>query len=465
MIKVIDIQGISLTIGTDWFSCESESKLSSDIKSQSDKAAMPYVSHRKSSDNGIIQYSLSDDDKSLNSYSGADLVSSVIEDSNFIYIYKINDALSWIFSCYDGEIVSGSDRLIPNENIQDNVDKVIESLQIDISQFSVHVDSSLEVELDELSDVITNISSILEVSTTRELVTFYLARKKLPKKAIAAIATAIIISTGYLAFDGSDDASEGFKKPDIDISTLRTKLPKSASSIRGRNDIINSEIIKTSSEVIVDAYEEELKWINNDLSNISEIKLFTQIIEKLKIQDMYNGGWKSSSFIFDYSQPTVFEVTWGKKPYGTSLTLSRSLEYDYISFDETGHSASSFHNTSSLEENKRENLINILNDKEGDLTHFMHEIEVSRLGWYAEINKPSKRPKPIDGVKNKVVAEERQLKTNSRTFRITGNGIYNISKFQTIVSKYDRFMIERVVVELNSKLDWVIYGVFYENIL
>ncbi len=465
MIKVVEIQGINVTVGADWFVCENESKLGSDIKYQSDRTAMPYVFHRKASEQGVTQYTLSDEDKSLNSYSGADLVSSVISEEHFIYVYKVSEALSWVFACSEGEVVSGSDNLVQNKGLGESIKKILESLQIDVEQFSVHVDSALEVELDDFADVVTNMSDILDIADTGSLAKFYLARKKLPTKIILPVVLAAIIGAGYMAVSGGDAIVEGIKTQKVDISKLRTKLPKSSSSIRGRNDHIDMGIIKTSSEVIVEAYEEEIRWLNSDLNEISEGKLFDDIVKTLKKQNMYKGGWRSASFIFDYSQPSVYEVTWGKKPYGTSLTLSQSLQYDHISFDETGHQASSFHNTSDLETGSKKNLVKILKDNTNDLTHFMHELEISELGWYAEINPVSKRPKPIEGVKNKVVAEERQVKTSSRTFRITGKGIYNIEVFKSLVVKYDRFMVERVVVELNNKLDWVIYGVFYENIL
>lgn len=464
MIKAKTLGDKTLLFGLNWSQTSKES-LVSDIKSESDRIAMDFgISRSYTTSDGsmLYQYSLSDYEDSVGAYSGADVLSSLQE--NVIFIYSVTANISWVCIIHDGEVVSGGDILLEKGNFHDDFQNTLKDLEVDTSQFRIYADSNAIEFAEGLYEAEVDFNEIVGQLEFSDFQKFYKIRKNLQKYILAGLGVAVIAGAFYLAssLKGEEIVMQQQPKPSID--NMRMKIPEERK--RNVGDIVNQKVGPSKTQIMEDAYKEELSWLNFDYNLNNNSKLLSNIAKFLRAQDINLGGWSAKNYYYDISVPKYHEVVWAKKSYGTALTLKDSLKKKGISqlqFNDNGSLVSSFVNLKDSKPDVEKNILRVMKESQRDLFHFMHDLDVKNFHWMSELTPVSERPVPIAGISNMIQAKKRQLEVKTRDFRISGSGINEIEKLANLLESHDRFLVQRLSFDFNQNFNWIIYGVFYEQ--
>ncbi len=464
MIKAKILGDKTLLFGLNWGQTSKEN-LASKIKSESDRVAMDYgiSRHYKTPDGEVLyQYSLSDYDESLGAYSAADILSSLQED--VLFIYSINADECWLCVIHNGEVVSGGDVVVAKESFSEEYQRITTEMEIDISQFKVYADKSAVKFSKGIYEAEIDFDEVISQIDFSDYKSFYKVRKNLQKIILAGIGLAFLAGAVYVASSIKDEEVVMQKQPRPSIEDMRLKIPDKKS--RNVGDIVNQKVGPSKTQIMEDAYREELSWLNFDFNLNDDAKLLMEISKFLRTQNINEGGWVANNYYYDISAPNHHELVWSKRIYGTALTLKNSLESKGISqlqFNENGTRVSSFVQISNTKPSSERSILKVMNETKQDLFHFMHDLDVKKFNWSSELTPVSERPVPISGVKNMIEAKKRQLNIKSRDFRISGSGINSIEKLSWLLESHDRFVIQRLSFDFKQNFNWIVYGVFYEK--
>jgi len=464
MIRAKLLGGKKILFGLNW-SQTSKDLLQADIKSESDRVAMDFgVSRSYETPEGKVfyQYSLSDYDESQGAYSGADILSSLQE--NVVFIYSISETEFWVCVVHNGEVVSGGDTVIAKEDFNDSYQKILSEMEIDISQFKVYADSNAAGEVEGIYEAEIDFNEIIDQVEFKDFQSFFKVRKNVQKFVLAGLGIAFIVGAAYLASTLKEEEVVMKQQPRPQIEDMRLKIPDDKK--RKVGDIVNQKVGPSKSQIMEDAYREELAWLNFDYNLNQDDKLLLNITDFLRNQNINEGGWIARNYYYDISAPNHHEIVWSKRDYGTALTLKNSLEargIKQLQFNGNGSRVSSFIPIENASPKKEKNITKVMKESDRDLFHFMHDLDVKNFTWLSELTPESERPIPIAGVNNMAQAKTRQLKIQSRDFRITGSGLTDIEKLSILLREHDRFLIQRLSFDFNQNFNWIIYGVFYEQ--
>jgi len=463
MSKIKQIDGNNLVFGLSWTQSSKES-LTSAIRTEADRKAQGiFVSRVYKDKEGVNkhQFSLTDNEVLKGGFPAADLLTAIQED--LVYVYGLSEKEAWVCIVHGGEIISGGDTILNKDNFEDDFLSLVSSLDIDLEQFTVYADDNAESFFEGSYEAIVSFNSLIEgqdfktLSKFKELNT---NKSKLP----LALAVLVIALGGAYYFSTPEEADVVEKEPRVNIDDMRKKLPKSKD--RSIGDLVNQQVGPSKSQMLEDAYQEELSWLNHDFNLNDNYNLLNNVVSFVREQDLHAGGWVIKNYYYDISEPRYHEMVWAKKSFGTALTLKNKLNKkgDYqLRFDDKGSRVSSFSIINSKGSEKRKDILNVMRHSKQDLFVFMHDLDVANVSWFAERTPDSERPLPIAGISNAATAKTRQLKIDSRNFRVSGNGLKDIEKVAEIFKGHDRFLIERLSLDFNQSFNWTIYGVFYEQ--
>ena len=262
MIKAKILGDKTLLFGLNW-SQTSKDSLASDVKSESDRIAMDFgVSRSYTTSDGsmLYQYSLSDYEDSVGAYSAADVFSSLQE--NVIFIYSVAANIGWVCIIHDGEIVSGGDVILEKERFHDDFQSTLKELDVDTSQFRIYADSNAAEFAEGLYEAEVDFNEIVGQLDFSDFQKFYKVRKNLQKYILAGLGVAVIAGAFYLAssLKGEEVVMQQQPKPSID--NMRMKIPEERK--RNVGDIVSQKVGPSKTQIMEDAYKEELSWLNFD---------------------------------------------------------------------------------------------------------------------------------------------------------------------------------------------------------
>lgn len=464
MIKAKLLGKKTLIFGLSWNQTSKES-LQSDIKLESDRIAMDYSVFRRyetPEDKIVYQFALSDYEESSGALSAADVLSSLQED--LVFIYSINDSECWICVIHDGVIVSGGDVVIKKESFYDSYQKLLTDLELDLSQFRIYADTNAIDFADGIYEAEIDFEEVLDQVDFSDFQVFAKIRKNIQKYILAGVGIAILGLGIYVASSFKEDEVVMQQQPRPSIENMRLKMPEERQ--RNVGDIVNQRVGPSRSQIMEDAYREEISWLNFDYNLNDESKLLNEIASFLRKQNINEGGWVARNYYYDISAPRFHEIVWSKRHYGTALTLRRSLEnkgVHQLQFNDNGTRVSSFMRASDTRPDRNVDVLRVMSSSERDLFYFMHDLDTNNFSWSSESTPVSERPVAIAGISNMMQARTRQLKMQSRNFRISGIGISEIEKLSILLESHDRFLIQRLSFDFNQNFNWIIYGVFYEQ--
>ncbi len=452
-------------VGLSW-QTTTKSNIKLDIKSSADQLGNYYAIDYPTLNDDELQFSLADNELVLGNPSGGELLLTAEIDENLIYLCPLNSTSVWCCIIYNGSIVVGGDKIISLHDFQSEFNELTSQLSISHEQFNVYCDTKSNEDIKAFSNAELSIDDIYENIEIDKLSKFYalneVAEKK-PKK-ILHISAALIIAglIGYNFYPEEEVIVD--VQPVLNVDDMRKKLPQSRS--RSIGDFVNQKIGPSRSQLLEDAYQEEIAWHNIDYNLIDESNLIKKITNFISESEINRGGWTLKQYVFDYSQASVHELLWEKTARGTALTLKQNIDNNTngdLYFDERGLSASSFHPVGNLKPDIEKDIKVVMAKSDDNIISITHDLDRGHYIWFTNKREVDERPVEIEGISNVTEAKKRQFRYQSKSLRINGSGISQLSQLGIILSKHDRFMIERVVFDFDNNFKWLVYGVFYEH--
>lgn len=463
MIKTKLLHNKQVFFGLVW-NQSTKDNLALDIKTESERLALGnsvFRKHQNTDGADVYQFALCDSDGAAGGYAAADLLSSALDD--VIYIYAIDAEFVWVCVIHDGEIVSGGDIVFDADNFVESFKLLLSDLDVDIEQFKVYADKGATEIAEGIYEGEVDLLEIISKVDFKSVNAFKKTRKVVSKKVLLAVGAALIVGTGYLLMDSEPEVVM-IEQPRQRIEDMRLRLPKSENRVIG--DLVNQKVGPSKSQVMEDAYQEELAWLNYDFNINSTPAVLKAAARFIRNQDMHTGGWVANNYYYDISSPHFHEVVWSKKTYGTALTLKGALEskgINKIIFNDKGTKVSSFVEIEGVKVDKSRNILDVMKNNKRDLFFFMHDLDMGNFTWTSELTPVSERPKAIEGITNTAQAKKRQLKVQSRNFKISGSGLDEMNKLSVLFNGHDRFVMQRLSFDFNQNFNWIVYGVFYEK--
>lgn len=471
MIKFRSVNEISLGFGFDWkttSSSEIEKKVKQECGKNGDRFS--YYIRQEKSDSKVDSfiYTTTDEEDALDAFPAAHLIfDSLGQKEDLIFIYKISDETAWVCCIYKNEIVTGGDLIISVDNAEEEFAKLAEKLgSDDLSDITLYADKdAFDINTGREPDYELNLEDIVESSAA-------LTKKGKFKKASsqkdliikAAAVAAMVLAGGYYFYGDELVTASNTNKVEeptrVDTKKLLKQLPKMQS--RNTDDFIDKSITKSDDVVIREARRQEIEWLNDDLNLISEPMFISYLHDTVFNSRSNLAGWKLTKVTFDFSNPKALELQYAKTSGGTALTLTKALSGKAIAFSPNGDIANTLIALPDLKGNNSIDFRHAINENH-DVIQLMHDLDMSRIGWSMSRLNLTERQEPIKGLKDSSKENERQLKLDSREVIIKGNFLSQLQDIQPVFEKTNKFLLERVVININNKVSWSLYGVYHNN--
>jgi hypothetical protein len=472
MIKLRNLDGLVLGFGFDWktvSSSQAEKTIKEECKKNGDKFSYS-IAKASDDDSNVTIYTTIDELYEPKTVPAAHLLyNALIDKDDFIYIYPINDDQAWVCCVSQNEIVSNGDLIVSITNIKDELAKLSKALGTeDLGGFLFYIDSKLEsIDSGYDADFYLDFS---EVVNSTDLVikklTFAKVHSQKDNLIKAALVLAFAVGGGYYLFGDelTQSTASLIEQPKkVDTDKLLKKLPQMKS--RDAGDFIDKSITKSDDVVIQEARRQELEWLNDDLSLLNEATFIEYLHDTLYKEPARVAGWRLAKVTFDVSFPTALEYQYIKTRQGTALTLKEEYVGTSIVFSPNGSVANIF---KPIDQNffTRNNVkFQDLVKKEHNVINLMHDLDINSLNWSMSKLNLTDRQEPIEGLRDSSKENERQLKTDSREIIVKGKFLSEILQAKKVFSSTDKFLLERVVVNIGSDISWTMYGVYHNNFL
>lgn len=467
MIKFREINGVKLGFGFDWKTAQTDNAAKT-IKEECTKSGDKYsfeTQHLKES--GVSLYATTDDDRALKSHPAANLIyNSFGAKEDVIYFCKIPNDQLWVCCLYQGEIVSGGDIVMSSEELEKEFENFLENLGIsNLDDFSIYADNSaldVEVGIDiefklDLSEIVNDLSGFAQKSRFKKV---HSLKDAYIKGAIVLAAVAGI--AWYMAPESINSPSNVKTQPvkKVSIDKLVKELPKNQK--RHKGEVVESSIMKSDDSILREAREQEINWLNRDLSLYDEASFLDQLHAELSQTPYSIAGWKLSKVVFDISNPSILEYVYSKSFGGTALTIKKELKGQPIIYSPDGKIAKTLMPVGSITEADSVDFRNV-SKQEHNSIQLMHDLDVRGMKWSISPHSLEERPQVIEGLKNVSREKERQLKLDAKDLIVKGKYLAGIKSLSEVFKNTDKFLIERIVVNIDSTVNWSVYGVYYND--
>jgi hypothetical protein len=470
MIKFRSVNENLLGFGFDWkttSSSDTEKVIKQECGKSGDKFSYLIPKSDTSSNSKVTLYATTDDTNALESIPAAHFVYDALGgEDNLIYVYRINENLAWVCCIYNHEIVTGGDLIISTNDTVEEFKRLASIIGTDdLSGFSIYVDeniSDLEIEQEiefelNLTDVISSTKLSLKKCQFNKV---HSNRNNIIKAIVVAVAVA---GSAYYLFGDElipSTKSSVAQPKRIDTKKLLKKLPQMQS--RSTGDFIDKSITKSDDIIVREARKQELEWLNDDLKMIDEQKFIDYLYTTVYGMKSTLAGWKLSKVTFDISSSNSIEFQYIKTNQGTALTLRDELKKSTVIFSPNGNVANTFKILDNMSEAGKVSFTKS-SQEEHDTIRLMHDLDMSGVTWSMNTPSETDRQETIKGLKNTDKENKRQLKLDAREVILKGSSLSQFEATKSIFEKTNKFLLERVVININNNVSWSMYGVYYNN--
>lgn len=453
---VIEINKIKYAVGLTWSRLSGE-KVSSELSALSKEMDLNFGLTRKlEEDDGVFIYQagLSSDKSNKGLLPAAAVIADLVD--NVIFIQKLNDDSFWICCVIDSEVAPGGDEVVSKDDLTQKFYDLNELLNGDVKYYA---DESLhELFAEDFKDI--QLEDILdENDIDKPLKTFshYKIRnlRGVPLPAILLGAFIVVAGSGTYFMT----QSSGPLIIDVDPASIQ-KMDKNEIK-----KIIAEPKGPTEEEIFLEAKEEEIKWLKQELEDNNPYQIVSTIMEFQRDLPRSYYGWQAATIGYSNLNPEIIEVEWIRESMGTALTLKNSLKnIEDVVFALSGSSAISTHRIKNIP--KRvfdDNVLKGISEDPYKNTQLMHDLESMNLIWTLDILE-SERPRReiIKGVKNKQKAKKKQLVNTGKHFLVKDDKLRSIYLFNEVFEKSKTSIINELKINLIEN-NWAIKGVLYEK--
>jgi hypothetical protein len=467
MVKYRSINDTLLGFGFDWKTANKD-VIQKVIKEECTKNGDKYSYIIPQNDTDVL-YTTSEDSDSMSTIPAAHIVFETLgkEEEDLIYFYKINEDYAWVCCIYKNQIISGGDLTISIQNLDEELIKLAELLgSDDLNGFSIYADENA-ITIFENQDVnyqveLSDISEQFKNEVKRKGFNNVFSNKEMLSK-IGVISVVALCLMYYLMNDTvtSVTSSEQNLPRQVNTEKLLRQLPKSEK--RDADELLDKSITKSDDVILRDARKQELVWLNDEINLIHEPEFLNEIYNRIIYTHSTISGWKLRKVTYDISAPKNIEYLYAKTSNGTALTLKKSIEGKPFILAPHGQSAIVYESIDTFSTESSKVNFNDLAKLDFSTIELMHSLDISRTQWSMRLLPNEERLQTIEGLKDSSRENERQLRTDSREVILKGKYLSDFEKIVPIFTQTDKFILERIVLDVDRSVSWSLYGVYHNN--
>ncbi len=445
------LAGNEYALGLSWVEITG-SKVASEAESISKDTNKEFGAIYTSKLSGLTQVGLTDDPDTKGAEAGAAVLLQVADESS-VLIEKLNNDKYWVCAISSGKIIIGGDKVLSLQDAQEHINELYSLYQEAEDEVFVYVSESTAAEFSfffsEDKIVYADFASLIddyESDEGKKLVKFKIKGfKGKPRSAYLFVAFVVLASGMLYQFMQPEEVIEDYYEP----------LPISDAALRAEEE-------KREAIILQNAYDEEVSWLQDDLSKKDPLYISRQILDFSAKLPQHIGGWSASSITYIDSMPEHLSVRWEKEEGGTTLTLKHSINAN-VSFNLSGPEAISQHAVIKPSNRRYDDLIKFIKDEKYKHIEIMHDVESLKYEWKMSNHVNGARVVPIQGIKDAQLAQTKQLNLVAKDFSISGLGLYSLSNIGFILEKAKTSKINEFTISLKDDYMWTINGVIYEN--
>lgn len=468
MVKYRNVKDTLLGFGFDW-KTTNQADAQKVIKDECTKNGDKYSYIIPQNDTDVL-YTTSEDNDALTATPASHVVFEMLgkEEEDLIYFYKINDDYAWVCCIYKKQIISGGDLIINIKNLDEELLKLIDVLGSgDLNDFSIYADEnaiaifeSQDVNYQvELSDIIEQFKSEIK---NKGFTSVFSNKETFIKVGVVAVAALSLMY--YLMGDSTTSSNLPTNRSlpqQVNTEQLLRQLPKSEK--RAEEDFLNKSITKSDDVVLRDARQQELAWLNDEINLVYEPAFLNELYSRVKTAQSSVSGWKLRKVTYDISAPENVEYLYAKTNNGTALTLKKAIKGKPFILAPNGQSAVVYESISTFSTPELKVDFNDLAKKDFNTIQLMHSLDMAQTQWNMKLIGNEERLQPIEGLKDSKRENEKQLKTDSREIILKGRYLAEFERIVPIFTQTDKFLLERIVLDVDRGVSWSLYGVYHNN--
>lgn len=469
-MKLITIDGEDYCVGLSWDTMVGPG-IASEAKSYTKKEEMPYgiifesiaeeeqernlldkVSGHSSSK--LYQIGVSDDDECEGVSSLSFLIGHMTVSSG-LYCLTVGQDEKWILAINNGAILPSTDIIVKDDKAQEMVGSLfaeLEALHTAETPLCVIVDDaemSYQVESHDESfvDIIASTSDLFGSGLLNGEYDDWIKKSKiknLEKSHLSKVLALLVIGGfGYYYYTDYRNNQELQAQIQAKIDQQKNKIVK-----KGPSD----------EELLNKAKAEEKIWLKSTFNSISNKAFVNDYIGYIEEIPRSINGWKPVDIAFNGKDVKVNWVSDGGTPEDIREYFDKV--WDKKIYGEKGDIATTSKTVTSLSEDISIDGYTVL-QKKLDKPWLISQFMDNNLKWNIAAKSSVPRPAAIEGLKNKAIANQRQIPLYKTEFQIENTIYTRMIGLMGLLNEQNKVKIKKITYNWEENA-WQLTGEFYE---
>lgn len=460
----------NLAIGLSWNQLTQKS-VSAEAINLSEHEGSPYgVIHKTKSEEGLTSFlGLSSSKADTGKIPAAVVFSTVVE--NGMIIDKASEKEAWWCASIGNQILTQTDSVYDIDDITNPEHGLIQFIEEALPEIVSSDDEFVIYAHPDLAELIQDIvgetqvisMSLSDLISDTNTVNFPKSFNKYKIKKIGGTHPIVLVGLMAVALGSSyyfffyDPAPD---QVDMDMSGL-SQLKESSNRV---TDLVReTPPSEKDKEILLAAFDEEKQWLEYDLKRYQLATMINKALDLYETMPYLVSGWQINKIIYDKSRyEDAILVTW-KKVFGSANDFNKYWDVAdlEIQFGFNGNTATIIvpiqdegSNTDSYQE-KYENY------KSSEFNYFnlMSFLDAKGFEWDMGIAPEKQRRQSIEGLFNKDLENQKQLKIVPYNFTVRGfSGVDSLSYLKELSNKTDLITASMIEIDISSEFKWVLKG-------
>lgn len=458
-MKVVKSEGYNFVAGMKWVQL-SGSNLSAEVTAYANENKSKHGVIRRVTNDDVLQIQLGMlSEKVEKPWSAAGVLADL--HPNILLIDKLDDYY-WVCAVSSGLVLPGGDFLTHGlEEAKDKIEDLLMAFGDSEHETVYAIKKDLSDELGIEGNLDVGFLEIIDGEQKRygsqnQLISI----KSIPKALILFLV--MLLGCGVVGYMLMPEPI--VEEPiEENIGDLEMTLPGNAKF--DLNEYAASTGLTTSSstdKLLAAAYKEEVIWLTDDFNQINNEMILRNFVEAYMRVPSAIVGWNKAGAEFDASEVNNVTVNWSRK-FGTGLMLKRAFEpYKIpVSTNLDGNKSNTRHAVKEFNKREIKDVMKFIKDAQYKRLDLSSDLDLAGIKWLATKSDVTPRPVRIEGIKDPILADQRQLNVNKVDFEISGANMNQLIYLSSILRKSETFLVTRIVVEGEGQ-SWKVYGELYE---
>jgi hypothetical protein len=457
-MKTIQIDGYNFIAGMKWSQLSGES-LKAEVAAYANENNCKYGVIRRITSNGVAQIQLGMLSEKINKpWSAAGVLADLYP--NIVLVDFIQDSY-WICAISGGLVLPGGDLIVKTaEEVTNKIDDILALIGNDTADMVFAIQESISDDLGVTGTLNKGFAEIVQGNVKNYGLHNQIIGLKGVPKALILGGVFVLLCGGlfYMLMPSETSVLPQDDFSDLTEMTLPGNVKFSASEMA--SGVISSSA--SDEKLLNAAKQEELMWLTDDF-NANDNKLLIQnFVNSYASIPPELSGWVKSGADYDTADQEKINIIWDKS-YGTGLMLKNSLTQKDVSvaISLDGKKGSSYYKIPKVEKSNISDVLGFIKKADYKKLSITNDLDLAGISWSALRHTDTSRPIAIEGIKDKNIAQTRQLKSNITDMKVEGKGINNLLLTSEVLDRAKSFLTTRIVIQSENQ-SWVVYGALYE---